>query len=75
MIFFIIAYVWQNVGVMKIKIEYRKAVAEERQLVNKNDRLRYEIERLRRMDLVERYAAENGMRELEPGDFVAIEIE
>jgi hypothetical protein len=74
-IIFFILYVWQNVEVMKIKIDYRKALNEERQLINKNDKLRYEIERYKRMDLVERYAAEKGMRELTPYDFVTINMD
>jgi hypothetical protein len=60
---------------MKIKIDHRKALNEERQLINKNDRLKYEIERYKRTDLVERYAVENGMRELTPYDFVTINME
>jgi hypothetical protein len=71
----VILYVWQNVEVMKIKIDYRKALKEERHLINMNDRLKYEIERYKRMDLVEKYAAENGMRELTPYDFVTINME
>ena len=74
-IIFIIFYVWQNVEVVKIKIDYRKALSEERKLINRNDKLRYEIERYRRMDLVEKYAAENGMRELTPNDFVTINMD
>jgi hypothetical protein len=60
---------------MKIKIDYRKALSEERQLVNRNDRLKYEIERYKRMDLVEKYAVESGMRELTPYDFVTIDMD
>ncbi len=60
---------------MKIKIEYRKALNEERQLQNRNDKLKYEIERFRRIDLVEKFAVERGMRELTPYDFVTIDME
>lgn len=74
-ILFVIIYVWQNVEVMKIKIDYRKALKEERQLINMNDRLRYEIERYRRMELIEKYAAENGMNALSPYDFVTINMD
>jgi hypothetical protein len=74
-ILFVILYVWQNVEVMKIRIEYRKALNEERQLVDRNDKLKYEIERYKRTDLVEKYAAEKGMRELTPYDFVTINME
>lgn len=65
---------WQNVEVMKIKIEYKEALKEESEFIKKNDRLRYEIERFKRMELIERSAAEMGMRELTPGDFAAIII-
>lgn len=74
-IVFVIFYVWQNVEVMKIKIDYRKALKEERQLINLNDRLKYEIERYKRTALVEKYAAESGMRELTPYDFVTIKMD
>ena len=74
-IIFVILYVWQNVEVMKIKIDYRKALKEERQLINMNDRLKYEIERFKRLDLVEKYALENGMRQLTPYDFVTINMD
>lgn len=56
-------------------MEYQKALIEERQLINKNDRLRYEIERYRRMELVERYAESIGMKELTHYDFVTINME
>ncbi len=59
---------------MKIKIEYKKALREESEYLKKNDKLRYEIERFKRMELIERSAEEMGMRELNPGDFAAIII-
>ena len=45
---------------------------EERQLTNSNDRLRYEIEKMRRVDIIEKEAASLGMRELRVDDFVTI---
>jgi hypothetical protein len=74
-IILVILHVWQNVEVMKIKLDYKKALFEETQLINKNDRIRYEIERYKRMELVEKYAAESGMRELTPYDFVTVYME
>jgi hypothetical protein len=71
----VIFHVWQNVEVMKMKLDFRKASLEETRLVNKNDRIKYEIERYKRMELVEKYAAENNMRELTPYDFVTIYID
>jgi hypothetical protein len=74
MILFVILYVWQNIGVMKIKMDYRKGIGIERELAKENDRLRYEIERYKITDLIERYAASRGMRELTPDDFEVIDL-
>lgn len=71
---FIIMYVWQNVGMMKLKMDISKLAQEETQLMKMNDRLRYEIERYRRMEVIERYAKQTGMREITPDDFETIYI-
>ena len=71
-ILFVILYVWQNIEVTKIKITYMNVLKEERQLTNSNDRLRYEIEKMRRVDIIEKEAASLGMRELRVDDFVTI---
>lgn len=55
-----------------MKIDCRKAARIERKMIIRNDRLRYEIERFKRMDVIERYAAENGMRQIRPCDFETI---
>lgn len=75
LILFVILYVWQNVEVTKIKLMYRNVLKEERLLTNNNDRLRYEIEKLRRIDIVEEKAAALGMMELNYNDFIAIKID
>lgn len=72
-IVFVILFVWQNIEVMKIKMEYRKGLRMEQQMERRNDRLRYEIERLRKMDLIERYAETRGMRQAGPEDIEVIE--
>mgnify|MGYP006925666573 FL=1 len=66
---FVILYVWQNIGVMKIKMEYQNLRRMEMEMIRKNDRLRYEIERFRRMEVVENYAQKNGMKNITPQDF------
>lgn len=66
MMVFIVLYVWQNISVMKIKMELRADTAREMELIKINDRLLYEIEQLRRIDLVEQYAISAGFRELTP---------
>ncbi len=73
-LFFIILYVWQNIEVMKIKLEYRKSIKEETRLLKDNDRLRYEIERHRRTDAVEKLARERGMKEIGPRDFDVMDM-
>lgn len=73
-ILFVILYVWQNIEVMKIKMDYRRTVRLENGLVRENDRLRYEMERYRRMDLVEAYAEKRGMKRMTPSDFEIISM-
>ena len=43
----VILYVWQNIEIVKIGMEYDALAAQERRLVKDNDRLLYEIERYR----------------------------
>ena len=66
---FAIAYVWQNIEVMKLKMDYRKALVDERDINNRNDRLKYEIARFKRIDVIEEYARRVGMRKITPDDF------
>jgi len=65
----VILYVWQNIEIVKIEMRNKALAVQERQLVNDNDRLRYEIERYRRLDLVEERARKSGYRRMLPGDF------
>ena len=73
-VLFVIANVWQNVEVMKIKLDHQKALQEKSDLIKKNDRLKYEIERYKRMDLVMKNAEILGMRESTPNDFETLII-
>ena len=59
---------------MKMKMECRNAAEIEKQLIKKNDRYRYEIEKYKRMAFIERYAEENGMKQLTPYDFETLII-
>ncbi len=72
-IIFVLLYVWQNVEVMKMKMAYRENAAVEKRLLMENDRLRAAIERYRRVDVAERYARLNGMRELRPSDIIVVQ--
>jgi hypothetical protein len=74
MIIFVILYVWQNIEVMKIKLEYSEALEEEKELIKRNDRLRFEIEKYKTMDLIEANAERYGMRRITPRDFEIIVV-
>lgn len=74
MIIFVILYVWQNIEVMKIKLEYSEALEKERDLIKMNDRLRFEIEKYKTMDLIEAYAERYGLRKITPRDFEIIVV-
>ncbi len=71
----VILYVWQNIEIVKIGMEYDALAAQERRLVNDNDRLRYEIERYRTTDLVGELARKRGYRQVLPGDFEAMTVQ
>lgn len=64
----VILYVWQNIEIVKMDMEYRRLAAVKRRLAIDNNRIRYEIERFRRMDRVVEYAARSGMRRAASGD-------
>ncbi len=72
---FVILYVWQNIEVVKMEIEFRNYKSRERQLVEDNDRLLYEIERYRRMDVIQEYARKRGLRKILPRDFEVLVID
>lgn len=65
---------WQNIEMMSLKIEYKKNLKRERQLIIKNDRLRCEIEKYKRMDIIIKYAEENLMKPITPMDFKTIVV-
>jgi len=71
---FVVLYVWQNIEIVKIEMEYRTLSGKESRLVKEKDRLLYEIERFRRMDVVEDYARKRSMRQMLPGDFEVISV-
>ncbi|MCP4129385.1 MAG: hypothetical protein GY754_00075 [bacterium] len=66
---FLVLYVWQNVEVMRLESNYRKELSAKKDLIKENDFLLYKIEQYKRMENVERYARENGLREITPEDF------
>ncbi len=72
---FVIAYVWQNIEIMKIKLEHQNLLKKEKQITRENDYLLYEIELHRRMDIVQGFARKNGYRPILPDDFDVMVID
>ena len=69
MILLVILYVWQNIKVVTLEMDFNRSLQIEKRLIVINDRLKYEIEKLRRMDLVEAFAKERKAQPLTPKDF------
>lgn len=74
MIFFVVLYVWQNISVMELKMDYRRRVKVREKLITENDRLLYEIEKNKRIDKIEQYVVSEGMVPIVPVDFRTIKI-
>ncbi len=72
---FVILYVWQNIEVVQIDMKNRVLSRAAAQLAKDNDRLLYEIERYRRMEVVEDYARKNGFRPLLPGNVSVLAVD
>jgi hypothetical protein len=72
---FVVAYVWQNIEIVQIEMQYKKLADTRKRLVRERDRLLYEIERFRRMDVIEEYARKNGLRPVVPGDFDVVKVD
>jgi hypothetical protein len=72
MVFFVVLYVWQNIEVMKIKMDYRAAIERQRVLIAEHDRLIGLIEDARRMEHIDAYAAREGLRPARPSECLVI---
>lgn len=75
MSFFIITYVWQNIEIMKMKMEYRKIINVERELSEENDRIRFNLESLRSFRYMKNFAEQNRLKQIGPDDVITINIE
>ena len=71
---FVISYVWQNVEMMKMKSDYKKLIKTEKELSAVNDKLKFELERLRNFNRIEAYAERNNLKKLGPEDIILIKI-
>jgi hypothetical protein len=74
MSFFIITYVWQNIEIMKMKMEYRKLIDVEMDISEENDRIRFNLESLRSFSNMKSFAEQNRLKQIGPDDVININI-
>ena len=72
---FVVFYVWQNIEMMKIKMDYKRLMKSEKEVIQVNDRLRFECERLKSFRYVETDAAKKNFRHITPADLLTVKIE
>jgi len=72
---FVLLYVWQNIEVMRMKMDYRKLTRVEHELKEENKRLIYGLERLRDFRTVEAVMSGKGVRRMEPDDMLLLKNE
>lgn len=71
---FVVFYVWQNIEMMRMKMDYKKLIRTEKEITEVNDKLKYELERLRNFDYIEANSGKSGLRHISPEDLVVIKI-
>jgi len=72
---FVISHVWQNIEMMKMRLDYKKLIKTEKELSAINDKLKFELERLRNFHHMEAYADRNNLKRLGPEDIIVIKID
>ncbi|HNX23018.1 MAG TPA: hypothetical protein PKG60_03150 [Spirochaetota bacterium] len=72
---FVVFYVWQNIEMMKMKMDYKKLIRTENEITVVNDKLKYEFERLRSFRYIEANADKNNLKYISPADLVVIKID
>lgn len=72
---FVVFYVWQNIEMMKMKMDYKKLVRAEKEVTVVNDKLKYEFERLRSFRSIEANAGNHNLKSISPADLVVVKIE
>ena len=72
---FVIVYVWQNIEVVKTKMEYEQNLRIKDKLIKQNDKLLYEIEKERTYVKVKSYAERDGIKKITPNDIEVLKVE
>ena len=74
MTLFVIGLVWQNIEVVKIKLEYKKLNQLADELYKERDLLLYKITSKKNADFAKKQAAQ-GYRELRPDDITIVVVD
>ena len=73
-VFLFVLYVWQSVEVMKLKLDYDRAVREQKKLILANDRLIFEIEKSRSPRRLRNFVESAGYKRANAADYYLVEI-
>jgi exosome complex RNA-binding protein Rrp4 len=71
---FVIFTVWQNIEVMKIRLDVSRLEKDEREILKKNDSILYRIEKMKRIDKISSEAGERNIKKITPGDLIVLKI-
>ncbi len=72
---FVVFYVWQNIEMMRMKMDYKKLIRTEQEMTVVNDKLKYDIERLRNFHNIEANADKKNLKHLTPADLAVIKAD
>lgn len=72
---FVVFYVWQNIEMMRMKMDYKKLIRTEQEMTVVNDKLKYDIERLRNFRNIEADVDKKNLKQLTPADLVVIKVD
>jgi len=72
---FVVFYVWQNIEMMRMKMDYKKLIKTEKEITVLNDKLKFEYERLRSFRYLEANAEKNNLKPIGPADLIVIKVD
>ncbi len=71
---YVVFYVWQNIEMMKMKMDYKKLIKTEKEITIINDKLKFDFERLRSFRAIEANAEKNNLRQISPSDLIVLNV-
>jgi hypothetical protein len=71
---FVLLYIWQSVEVTKLRLDSKRLLRTQEQLVKEHDRFMYDIETIRIEKGNSKEAERRNMRRMVPSDYERIEV-